>query len=98
LIPRQISQRELEKVLAKWARGQAAELKQMGRLARPYKSRGDGMHWHLSGIEKGMGTVEVTYLPSSGKLTVLVHDNRRGKWAGRAYKLLAQEIARTYGP
>ena len=39
-----------------------------------------------------MGTVEVTYVPSSGRLTVLVHDNRRGNWAGKAYEDLSHEI------
>ncbi len=50
------------------------------------------MHWHVAGLQKGMGTVDVTYLPSSGMLTVAVHDNRRGFWAGEAYENLAREI------
>jgi len=55
------------------------------------------MHWHLVGLRKGMGTVEVTYLPSSGRLMALVHDNRRGLWAGEAYKDLIQEIKQRSG-
>ena len=50
------------------------------------------MHWHIAGHRRGMGTVEVTYLPSIGKLTVSVHDNRRGFWAGRVYEKLVPEI------
>ncbi len=44
-----------------------------------------------------MGTVEVSYLPSMGRLTVLVHDNRRGFWAGEAYENLAKEMKRLFG-
>lgn len=55
------------------------------------------MHWHIVGVRQGMGTVEVTYLPSSGRLTVLVHDNRRGVWAGLAYENLAHEIKKLGG-
>ena len=43
-----------------------------------------------------MGTVEVSYLPSMGRLTVLVHDNRRGFWAGEAYENLAEEMKRLF--
>src|SRR3989442_11739751 len=53
---------------------------------------GENLHWHITGLKKGTGTVEVTYQPSSRTLTVLVHDNRRGTWAGQAYQRLAQKI------
>jgi len=43
-----------------------------------------------------MGTVEVTYLPSKGRLTVLVHDNRQRFWAGEAYKNLAEKMKRLF--
>jgi len=43
-----------------------------------------------------MGTVEVTYVPSKGRLTVLVHDNRRGFWAGEAYENLAEKMKRLF--
>ena len=53
------------------------------------------MHWHIRGLEKGMGTVEVTYLPSNGGLSILVHDNRQGYWAGQAYLELAGRLEKT---
>lgn len=83
---------ELQEVIATWAKRHDAEVRPMGRLVRRYKTRGENIHWHISGIRKGMGTVEVTYLPSSGKLTVLVHDNRRGTWAGQVYKTMSREM------
>jgi hypothetical protein len=86
-----MSQFEVQKLLETWRRNDA-EVRPMGRLARDYKSEGETKHWHISGLRKGMGTVEVSYLPSTGKLTVLVHDNRRGTWAGLAYEDLAHEI------
>jgi len=43
-----------------------------------------------------MGTVEVTYLPSNGRITVLVHDNRQGFWAREAYKNLAEEMKKLF--
>jgi len=75
-----------------WAQSEDAQVRPMGRLVRRYKTSGENLHWHITGRKKGMGTVEVTYLPSSGTLTVLFHDNRRGTWAGQAYDRLAQKI------
>ena len=69
-----------------------AEVRPRGRLVRAYRTKGENWHWHIVGLRKGMGTVEVTYIPSTGSLTVLVHDNRRGFWAGEAHKDLIQEI------
>lgn len=90
-----MSQAEVQKVFENWIKRNEAEVKPMGRLARRYKTKGEAMHWHIRGLRKGMGTVEVTYLPSTGQLTVLVHDNRRGTWAGQAYKDLAHEIEKS---
>ncbi len=87
-----MTQLDLEEAMRVWAQLEEAEVRPMGRLARRYKTEGENLHWHITGLKKGMGTVEVTYLPSSGTLTVLVHDNRRGIWAGRAYEKLAQKI------
>lgn len=81
---------ELEEIMRTWANGQDAKVKRMGRLVRSYKTKGETMHWHISGNQKGMGTVEVSYLPTLGKLTVLVHDNRQGVWAGHSYEDLAR--------
>ncbi len=92
-----IGQLELQKKLGTWSKRHDAELKPMGRLARDYKTLGESMHWHITGRAKGMGTVEVSYLPSMGRLTVLVHDNRRGFWAGEAYENLAKEMKRLFG-
>ncbi len=69
----------------------------MGRLVRSYKTEGENMHWHIKGLKTGMGTVEITYLPSAGRVAVLVHDNRKGFWAGRAYLSLAREITKRTG-
>ena len=85
-------QLEVQKILKTWAERQNADVKPMGRLVRPYETKGENMHWHIAGRTKGMGTVEATYLPSTGRLTVLIHDNRRGFWAGQAYKELANDI------
>jgi len=85
----------IQEVLARWAKPNLAEVKPMGRLARPYRTSGESMHWHIRGLEKGMGTVEVTYLPSNGGLSILVHDNRQGYWAGQAYLELAGRLEKT---
>ncbi len=87
-----MSQLGLEGVVESWAQQENAQVRPMGRLVRSYKTEGENMHWHVTGLKKGMGTVEVTYIPSVGTLTVLVHDNRRGVWAGQAYLRLAREI------
>ena len=92
VIPPRVTQLLLEEVMKAWAQLEDAQVKPMGRLARRYKTEGENLHWHITGLKKGMGTVEVTYLPSSGTLTVLVHDNRRGTWAGQAYEKLAQKL------
>ncbi len=91
-----IGRLELEKFLGSWSDSHDAELKPMGRLVRNYRTAGEDMHWHITGRSKGAGTVEVTYLPSIGRLTVLVHDNRRGLWAGDAYRSLAEEVNRLF--
>ena len=88
----QMTRLDLQEVITAWAKRHDAEVKPMGRLVRRYKTPGEHMHWHISGFRKGMGTFEVTYLPLSGRLTVLVHDNRRGTWAGQVYKTMAREI------
>ena len=94
LVQHELSQLKVQERLIGWALRQEAEVRPMGRLVRPYKTKGENMHWHIAGLRKGMGTVEVTYSPSSGKLTVLVHDNRRGFWAGTAYKELARQLTK----
>jgi hypothetical protein len=91
-IPRRMTQFDLEELMSTWAQSEDAQVRPMGRLVREYKTSGENLHWHITGLKKGMGTVEVTYLPSSGTLTVLVHDNRRGIWAGQAYERLAKRI------
>ena len=92
-----MSQVELQTMLTIWAERHDAEVRPMGRLVRSYKTEGENMHWHIVGRRKGMGTVEVTYLPSSGRLMVLVHDNRRGFWAGQVYENLLHEIEERSG-
>ncbi len=87
-----MTQLDLEEAMRAWAQLEDAEVSPMGRLTRRYKTEGENLHWHITGLKKGMGTVEVTYLPSSGTFTVLVHDNRRGIWAGQAYEKLSQKI------
>jgi hypothetical protein len=89
-----MSQLKLQEVLRSWAERHEAAVRPMGRLVRSYKTEGENMHWHVAGLRKGMGTVDVTYLPTSGRLTVSVHDNRRGFWAGEVYENLAREIRR----
>ena len=94
LVKPKTSRLEIEEMLGAWAKQNLAKVRAMGRLVRRYKTRGENLHWHIAGLRKGMGTVEVTYQPSTGKLTVLVHENRRGDWAGLAYKDLVEEIAK----
>jgi hypothetical protein len=84
-------------VLKAWAEREKADVRPMGRLARRYRTEGENMHWHITGLQRGMGTVEVTYLPSDGRLSVLVHDNRRGYWAGQAYADLADKLKKLIG-
>ena len=92
LVRTRMSRFELQKMLNAWAKRHNAYVRPMGRLVRSYKTEGENMHWHIAGRRKGMGTVEVTYVPSSGRLTVLVHKNRLGVWAGQAYENLFHEI------
>ena len=87
-----MTKRDLGALMSTWAQLEDAKVRPMGRLVRRFKTSGDNLHWHITGLKKGMGTVEVIHLPSDGTLTVLVHDNRRGTWAGRAYDRLAQKI------
>jgi hypothetical protein len=89
-----MNQSEVEETIMGCANHEGAQVRPMGRLARQYKTEGENMHWHISGRKKGMGTVEVTYAPSDGRLTVLVHDNRRGLWAGQAYLGLVREVVK----
>jgi len=88
-----MSQLELEEMMMDWARKEDVQIRPMGRLVRRYKTKGEDMHWHIAGLKKGMGTIEVSYAPSDGRLSVLVHDNRRGFWAGQAYLRLVRAIA-----
>jgi len=97
LVRPRMRQVELQKMLTIWAARQDAEVRPRGRLVRSYQTKGDNMHWHIVGRRKGMGTVEVTYLPSLGLLMVLVHDNRRGFWAGQVYEDLLHEIEQRAG-
>ena len=85
---------DLELILREWSRGQGARVTPQGRLARKYKTEGASMHWHITGLTKGMGTVEVTYDPDTWKAEVSVHDNRRGSWALSASRDLAKALRR----
>ncbi len=67
-----LSRADLEAILQEWSDGQKARVTTQGRLARRYKTEGASMHWHITGLEAGMGTVEVTYSPETGKLDVSV--------------------------
>jgi len=89
-----MTKRDLGALMSTWAQLEDAKVRPMGRLVGRYKTLGENLHWHITGLKKGMGTVEVTYLPLSGTVTVLVHDNRRGIWAGRAYDRLAQKFVK----
>ena len=91
-VPRRVSRVDLEELMSAWTQLEDAQMRPMGRLVRRYRTSGENLHWHITGVRKGMGTVEVTYLPSNGTLTVLVHDNRRGTWAQEAYQKLVQKI------
>ena len=53
-----MSQSQLEAVLTAWAQEQQAEVRPMGRLVRRYKTEGENIHWHITGLKKGMGTVK----------------------------------------
>ena len=87
-----MTQSELQNLLEVWAGREDAVVRPMGRLVRRYKSGGEKMHWHITGLRKRMGTIEITYAPSVELLSVLVHDNRQGTWAGNAYKTLAHQL------
>jgi len=87
-----LSKTDVESILQEWASVQSARVTPRGRLARRYKTQGASMHWHITGLKAGMGTVEVTYDPDRGKLEVSVHDNRRGYWALAAYLDLGETL------
>ncbi len=91
-----LSRESIESTLGQWAATQKARVNPQGRLARTYKTKGNSMHWHITGLETGMGTVEVTYLPDEGKMRVSVHDNRRGYWAGKTCHHLAMTFGEYY--
>ena len=84
---------DVESILQQWSTVQGARVTAHGRLARQYKTEGAGMHWHITGLKAGMGTVEVSYDPETGKLEVSVHDNRRGYWALSAYRDLGKVLS-----
>jgi hypothetical protein len=92
-----MSRLRLERIMRTWAKLEDAQVRPMGRLVRRYKMERENMHWHVTGLKKGMGTVEVTYLPSDGKVAVLVHDNREGFWAVQAYLRLSRTIKKITG-
>ncbi|HZD13114.1 MAG TPA: hypothetical protein VE177_06315, partial [Candidatus Binatus sp.] len=85
-VSHKLDKKRIEKALDLWAEAQGAKVTRQGRLVRKYRTDGDSMHWHLGGVKAGMGTVEVTYWPDVGKLEVLVHENRPGYWAGKAFR------------
>jgi hypothetical protein len=87
-----LSRTDLESILQEWSEGHGARVTSQGRLARTYKTEGASMHWHITGLKTGMGTVEVTYNPETRKLDVSVHDNRRGYWALSASQDLAKAL------
>ncbi|HET7404565.1 MAG TPA: hypothetical protein VFJ63_00440 [Candidatus Bathyarchaeia archaeon] len=80
---RPMTRSKLQNILEAWAGREGVAVKPMGRLARRYKSEGDDMHWHLTGLRDGMGTVEITYVPSATLLTVLVHE-KPTRYMGRS--------------
>jgi|GEM_PF-3843256 hypothetical protein len=93
-ISQKLTRKDVESILQQWSAGQGASITPQGRLARKYKTKGTSMHWHVTGVKAGMGTVEVTYDHEMGKLEVSVHDNRRGYWAHGAYRELGKILSR----
>lgn len=87
-----LSRNDVESILQEWSAAQGAHVKPQGRLVRTYKTKGASMHWHITGLTKGMGTVDVTYDPETGEAEVSVHDNRRGSWALSASRDLAKAL------
>jgi len=94
LMSQKMSRTVLESILQQWSEVRGARVTPQGRLARRYKTEGTSMHWHITGLKTGMGTVEVSYDPETGKLDVSVHDNRRGYWALDASRDLAKALNR----
>jgi len=91
-ISQKLTRIDAEPILQRRSIGQGARVTPQGRLARKYRTEGASMHWHVTGLKAGMGTVEGTYDPEPGWLEVAVHDNRRGYWAHRAYRDLAKAL------
>ena len=91
-VSKNLSRSDVETILQQWSATQGARLKPQGRLVREYKTKGATMHWHITGVRAGMGTVEVTYEPEREKAEVSVHDNRRGTWALSASRDLAKAL------
>jgi hypothetical protein len=92
VMSQRLSRTDLESILHEWSEGQGARVTPRGRLDRSYKTEGASMHWHMTGLKTGMGTVEITYDPETGKLDVSVHDNRQGYWALIASGELARAL------
>src|SRR5690349_25113785 len=90
-----LTRNDVESILQQLSADQGARVTPQGLLARKYKTKGSSMHWHMTGLKPGMGTVEVTYDPETGKLEVSVHDNRRGYWALNASRDLAKALRRS---
>ena len=92
VVSQNLSRTDVESILQQWSAAQGARVKPQGRLARIYKTKGASMHWHITGLITGMGTVEITYDPETGTAEVSVHDNRRGYWALSASRDLAKAL------
>ncbi len=85
---RRTTEAEIEAIVASWAKEQRAR----SVIRRPLRSGRTGTHWHVGGTTPGMGTVEVNFFPETSGPEVMVHNNRRGTWAGDAYGRLARVL------
>jgi hypothetical protein len=51
----------------------------------------DIAHWHVT-RGKRSGTLDFTFDPWARRVTIAVHDNRRGQWAGTAAESLSRRL------
>jgi len=84
---REVSAPELARLLQDVGATQGATTKAMGNERQKEHAR----HWHMT-RGKGGGTLEVTLDRGNESITVAVHDNRQGNWAGEALDWLGSAL------
>jgi hypothetical protein len=59
--------------------------------SRTLRTIQDSTHWHMT-RGRGSGTMEFTFDPRARRVTIAVHDNRRGQWAVTAAESVSRRL------